>query len=179
MSTLTRTWSIWVIRGIASIAFGGLTMLSPGTSIAALIILYGAYALADGALLLGFAFRTDGRKAPYVWRGLVSVAAGVVALAFPGLTAISLYILIGAWALAAGATEIAIAIALGKDGFNVGRLVAAGVLSLLCGVALIALPIAGVVALVGLIAGYAVVNGIVLITAGARLHHVTQSLAAG
>jgi len=32
----------------------------------------------DGALLLGFAFRYEGRKAPYVARGLLSIAAGKV-----------------------------------------------------------------------------------------------------
>lgn len=179
MSALTRTWTIWVVRGIASILFGVVTLLWPGSSIAAQIIVYGAYALADGALLLGYAFRSEGRKAPYIWRGLASVAAGLLAFVYPGLTAISLYILIGAWAVTAGATEIALGVALGKEGFSVGALFAAGVLSILCGVALLALPAAGVVALIGLIAGYAMVNGIVLITAGLRLHQVTQSLAAG
>jgi len=39
-----------------------------------------------------------------------------------------------------------------------------------CGVALLALPLAGMLALIGLIAAYAMVNGIVLITAGVRIH---------
>jgi uncharacterized membrane protein HdeD (DUF308 family) len=179
MNTLSRTWGVWVVRGIASILFGALTLMRPGSSVAALVIVYGAYALADGALLLGYAFRTDGPKAPYAWRGLVSVAAGALAFVYPGLTAVSLYILIGAWALASGATEIGLAIAIGKEGVPVGPLVGAGVLSIVCGVALLALPMAGVVALLGLIAGFAIVHGIALITAGIRLHHVTQSLAAG
>ena len=179
MSVRTRTWTIWIVRGIASILFGVLTVLWPGSSLAALILVYGAYALADGALMLGYGLRAEGQKAPYIWRGIVSVAAGVVAFAYPGVTAVSLYVLIGAWALTAGATEIALAVALGKEGFNVRSLVAAGILSILSGIALVALPMAGVVALLGLIAGYAVVNGIVLIAAGIQLHQVTQSLAAG
>jgi uncharacterized membrane protein HdeD (DUF308 family) len=82
------------------------------------------------------------------------------------------------WALTAGAAELAIAVAVRKDGFNVGGLVLAGILSLLCGGALLALPIAGVLALVGLIAAYAVINGIALIVAGVRIHGLASAVPA-
>src|ERR1700690_1139984 len=172
MDLLARTWGMWVARGIASILFGVLTVVWPRASIAAIVILFGVYALADGAVLLGFAFRAEGRKAAYVLRGLLSVAAGIVTFLYPGLTALSLYVLIGVWALAAGAAELAIAFAIRKGVANVGGLVFAGVLSFACGIALLALPLAGMVALVGLIAGYAIVNGVVLITAGVRIHNL-------
>ena len=97
----------------------------------------------------------------------------------PGLTALSFYVLIGAWAVTAGAAELAIAIIIRKDfGSSVSGLVAAGILSLLCGLALLALPVAGMIALVGLIATYAIVNGIALIVFGVRLHHFTRELPA-
>src|SRR5262249_9483746 len=101
MSMLARSWAIWVVRGIASILFGVLTLVWPKTSIAAIIFIYGVYALSDGALLLGFAFRTEGSRSGYAVRGLVSIAAGAFAFTYPGLTAVSLYILIGAWAVVA------------------------------------------------------------------------------
>ncbi len=101
---------MWLVRGIASVIFGVLTIVNPGASIAALVVLYGIYALADGAFLLGFAFFGDGPKAPYVVRGLISIAAGVLTFLYPGLTATSLYILIGVWAIAAGVMEIVAAI---------------------------------------------------------------------
>jgi len=172
MDLLARTWGMWVARGIASIVFGVLTVVWPRASIAAIVILFGIYAFADGVVLLGFAFRAEGQKAAYVLRGLLSVAAGVVTFLYPGLTALSLYVLIGVWALAAGAAELAIAFAIRKDVANIGGLVFAGVLSFACGIALLALPLAGMVALVGLIAGYAIVNGVVLITAGVRIHNL-------
>jgi uncharacterized membrane protein HdeD (DUF308 family) len=153
-----------------------LTILRPGTSIALIVVLYGIFALCDGAMLLSFAFRTDGRKAPYVWRGLVSVAAGLIALFLPGLTALSLYFLIGAWAIVAGITELGVAAAVRKDGLNVGGLVFAGVLAIACGIALLALPAVGVVALLGIIAGFAIVSGVALITAGVRIHSLTHAL---
>ena len=178
MNTMAINWRVWIVRGVASILFGALTVLWPGASIAAIVLMYGVYALADGALLLGFGLRAQGGKVPYIVRGLVSLAAGIVALVFPGVTAVSLYVLIGAWALAAGAAEIALAVALKKDVPSIGGLVLAGILSLACGVALLALPLMGMIALVGLIAGYAIANGVVLIVAGVRIHGVTQAIAA-
>jgi uncharacterized membrane protein HdeD (DUF308 family) len=176
MTTLARSWSTWVIRGIVSILFGVLTIFRPGISIALIVVLYGIFALCDGALLLAFAFRTDGRKSPYVWRGLVSIAAGLLALFLPGLTALSLYFLIGAWAIVAGITELVVAAQVRKDGLNVGGLVFAGVLAIACGIALLALPQFGAVALIGLIAGFAIVEGVALISAGVRIHSLTQAL---
>lgn len=178
MNALARTWSVWIVRGIASVLFGVLTLLRPGASISAIVLLFGVYSLADGALLLGFAFRYQGRKAPYLIRGLLSIAAGSITFVFPGLTAISLYVLVGAWAISAGIAEIAIAIALRNEALNASGVFVAGALSLACGVALLALPMAGVIALLGLIAAYAIVNGVALISAGIRIHKLVGPLSA-
>jgi len=175
MELLARSWGIWVVRGIASILFGVVTIVWPGASIAAIVLMFGLYALSDGALLLSFGLRLPDGKAPYVVRGLVSVAAGVLTFIHPGLTALSLYVLVGAWALTAGAAELAIAFAIRKEAAKVVGLVFAGLLSMACGVALLALPLAGIVALIGLIAAYATLNGIILITAGVRIHNLVGS----
>ena len=176
MNALTRTWAMWIVRGIASLLFGALVLARPGASIAAIVFVYGVYALADGALLLSFGFRHEGRKTPYIVRGLLSVAAGVVAFLFPGLTALSLYLLIGAWAITGGIAELTMATIIRKDfGASMGPLFLAGALSLACGIALLALPMAGVVALLGLIAIYAMINGAVLVVVGVRIHGFTRA----
>jgi uncharacterized membrane protein HdeD (DUF308 family) len=177
MNFLAKTGTIWAVRGIASVIFGVLMLLRPGASIAALVLLYGAYAFVDGAFLLGYAFRQEGPKAHYVISGLLSVAAGAITFFFPGLTAVSLYLLIGAWAIATGATELAAAVAL-RGAFGVGGIVLAGLLSIASGVALLALPLAGVVALVSLITAYAIANGIFLIGAGIWLHNLVREVPA-
>jgi uncharacterized membrane protein HdeD (DUF308 family) len=178
MNGLGRTWGMWIVRGIASVLFGVLTIFHPGASVAAIVLIYGVYALADGALLLGFGFRQEGRKAPFVVRGLISIAAGVVALLFPGPTALALYVLVGAWALTGGAAELGIAIAARREGASVGGLFAAGFLSLACGVALLTLPAAGMLALLGLIAAYTIANGVFLVFVGVRIHGSTRALRA-
>jgi uncharacterized membrane protein HdeD (DUF308 family) len=173
MELLARSWGIWIVRGIASILFGVVTLVWPGASIAAIVLMFGVYALADGALLLSFGLRLPDGKAPYIVRGLIGVAAGVLTFIHPGLTALSLYLLVGAWALTAGAAELVIAFAIRKEAASVAGLVVAGLLSMACGVALLALPLAGMLALIGLIAAYATLNGIVLIMAGVRLHNLS------
>jgi uncharacterized membrane protein HdeD (DUF308 family) len=178
MNFLAKTGTIWVVRGIASVIFGVLTLLRPGASIAALVFLYGAYAFVDGAFLLGYAFRREGPKAHYVISALLSIAAGAITFFFPGLTALSLYILIGAWAIATGVTELAIAAALRGTQLRVGGIVFAGLLSIACGIAFLALPLAGIVALVSLIAGYAIANGIFLIATGIWLHNFAREVPA-
>jgi len=168
---------MWIVRGIASLLFGLLTILQPSASIAAIVFVYGVYALTDGALLVGFAFRHEGRKAPYVVRGLASIAPGLLAFLLPGLTALSFYILIGAWAVSAGVAELAIAITVRRQfDTSVSGLVIVGILSLLCGVLALSLPAAGVITLLGLIATYAIVNGLILVAVGVRIHGLSRAL---
>lgn len=176
MNMSSKTGTIWIVRGIASVTFGVLTLLRPGASIAALVLLYGVYALVDGAFLLGFAFRHEGPKVHYVVSGILSVIAGALTFMYPGLTAISLYLLIGAWAVSTGLAELALAFALRHEEIRVGALVFAGLLSIACGVALLALPLAGVVAILSVVTAYAIVNGFLLIAAGVRLHNVIRPL---
>jgi uncharacterized membrane protein HdeD (DUF308 family) len=176
MNMLSKTGTIWIVRGIASVIFGVLTLLRPGASIAALVLLYGVYALVDGAFLLGFAFRHEGPKAHYVVSGILSVVAGAFTFLYPGLTAISLYLLIGGWAISSGLAELALAFGLRNEEIRVGGLVFAGFLSIACGVALFALPLAGVVAILSVVTAYAIVNGFLLVAAGVRLHEIVRPL---
>jgi len=173
MNPFEKIERILIVRGIASAAFGVLVLVRPGASMAALVFLYGFYALIDGGLLLGFAARNEEPKAPFIVRGLISVAAGVLTFVYPGITAVSLYIVISAWAIASGIAELGTAISLRKEA-SVGGLALSGLLSIACGIVLLALPAAGVIALVSVIAVYAITNGIVLILAGIRLHHFIQ-----
>jgi uncharacterized membrane protein HdeD (DUF308 family) len=53
MDALAKHWWAVALRGVAAIVFGGLTFALPGVRLAALTLLFGAYAIAFGALLLG------------------------------------------------------------------------------------------------------------------------------
>jgi uncharacterized membrane protein HdeD (DUF308 family) len=105
---LVRNWWIMALRGVASILFGLFTVVAPSISLAALVLVFGAFAFADGVLALVSAVRRRGvsdRWWVLLLQGLAGVAAGVVTVIWPDLTTLALLYLIVAWALAIGALE--------------------------------------------------------------------------
>jgi uncharacterized membrane protein HdeD (DUF308 family) len=173
---LTRSWWLMLLRGVASILFGIAAFIWPALTVLALTLLYGAFAMADGILSLGAALRGSGDRAiPTGWLvviGLLGIAAGAVAFLWPGLTAFALVIMIGAWAVAIGILEIIGAIWLRHELEDEWLLIAAGILSVLFGAALLLKPGAGALALAWAIGAYAILSGILHIAFALRLKGV-------
>ena len=144
----------------------------PGITLGALVLLYGAYALADGVFAIAavMAGRTGGR--PW-WsllvEGLVGIAVGIMTFAWPGISALVLLYLIAAWAFVTGIFEIVAAIRLREEIRGEWLLALSGILSILFGVALVIWPGAGALALVWVIGAYAIAFGALLIALGFRL----------
>jgi uncharacterized membrane protein HdeD (DUF308 family) len=162
---LSRTWWVLLLRGLVAIAFGILAWLQPGITVAALLLLFGAYALVEGILAVWAAIA--GRKENEVWfvlllSGLVSIGIGILAFLAPGVTALVLLFYIAVWAIAKGVLEIAAAIRLRKEIEGEWRLALGGLASVALGVFLMVQPGAGALALLWLIATYAIVFGILL-----------------
>jgi uncharacterized membrane protein HdeD (DUF308 family) len=132
---LAKNWWLLLLRGICAILFGVLTFVWPGITLLTLVLLYGAYALADGALALAEAVM-GGAPAPRWWLalvGLFGVAAGILTFAWPGITALVLLLFIAGWAIATGVLQIVGAIRLRKEIENEWLLIASGVLSVIFG----------------------------------------------
>jgi uncharacterized membrane protein HdeD (DUF308 family) len=176
--TVARHWWALVLRGLAGIFFGLVTFFAPGISLAALVILFGAYAFADGVFSLVAAARRHGTS-DHWWalllEGISGVAAGILTLVWPGITAIALLYLIAAWAIVTGALEIAAAIRLRKVIDHEWLLALSGTLSVGLGVLLFLFPGVGMLSLVLWIGAYAFVSGVILIMLGVRLHSWTRS----
>ena len=105
--------------------------------------------------------------------GLLGVLIGVLALAVPGVTAIVLAIMIGAWAFVTGILELIAARILSPTGAGT-FLGIAGVLSVVLGLAVVFFPRAGVVALAVIVGLYALLFGLSLIVFGLRVRRVTS-----
>jgi uncharacterized membrane protein HdeD (DUF308 family) len=177
LQALTRNWWLLLLRGIVSIVFGIAAFAWPGITVLALALLYGAYAFVDGVLSIAAAVSGSDRSAPAWWLilvGVLGIAAGIIAFLWPGITAFVLVILIGAWALMIGIFEIIGAIRLRHEIENEWWLIAAGILSVLFGIAVLMSPGAGALAIVWVIATYAILAGILMIAFSFRLrsHHV-------
>src|SRR5207248_11131848 len=103
----------------------------------ALVFVWGAYAIVDGAFALYLAYlagRQQRRWWPYLLEGLVGIGAGAVAFASPGLTALTLLLLIAGWAIVSGVFEIIAAIDPRKQIDNEWLLGLAGVFSIVFGI---------------------------------------------
>jgi uncharacterized membrane protein HdeD (DUF308 family) len=160
------------LRGVAGVLFGLITMFQPGIGLAALVLLFGAYALVDGVLgvVLVIMHRNGERHwAAMLIGSILSIAAGVLTFVFPGVTAIALLYLIAAWAIVIGVAEIVSAIRLRKVITGEWLLILAGVLSMAFGVLLALFPGPGALAVVLWIGAWAFVSGILLIVLAFKL----------
>jgi uncharacterized membrane protein HdeD (DUF308 family) len=169
---LARYWWAIALRGVVAIIFGILAWVMPVTTLAALVLLYGSYALVDG--VFNVAAAVSGRSGVRPWwamllAGLVSIAAGLVTFFWPGLTAIALVYVIAAWAIVRGVFEIAAAVRLRRVITTEWRLGLSGGLSIIFGAILMLAPGAGAVAMVLWIGSWAIIAGVVLVALGVRL----------
>jgi uncharacterized membrane protein HdeD (DUF308 family) len=163
---LARNWWLFLLRGIAALIFGVLSLAWPGISLALLILFFGAYALVDGAFALSAAIVGRGNAEVRWWLvlvGLVGIGVGIVTFLWPGLTALTLLYFIAGWVVATGVLQIIGAIELRKVIDNEWWLILDGAFSVLFGILLFIMPGAGAVALIWLIALFAIAFGVLMI----------------
>jgi len=177
---LRRGWWALLLRGIAAIGFAILTWLQPGISLTALVLLFGFYATLDG--VFGVSMAIAGRKLYGGWwvpllGGLIGIAVGLLTFLYPGITALALLYYIALWAFATGILEIAVAIRLRKEISNEWLLILGGLASVAFGIILFARPGAGALAVLSLIAAFAFVFGVLLVTLAIRARSFVSRLA--
>ena len=174
----TSNWWALALRGLAAVIFGLLAFLWPHITLTALVFLFGAYALVDGAFAIVAGIRAP-REFKRWWllliEGILSVFAGVLAFTVPGITALISLGLIAAWALITGVLEIAAAIQMRKYIAGEWILVLSGVASIVFGVLMLFNPSAGALAVVWLIGAYAVVWGVLLVSLGFKLRSLVHA----
>lgn len=94
---LTRNWWALALRGLFAVIFGILAFAMPRVTLAALVLLFGAYAIADGVFAIIAAVKASGGARRWWWpvlEGILSIAVGVLTFVMPGITALFLLYLI-------------------------------------------------------------------------------------
>ena len=176
---LSRNWWALLVRGLIAIVFGVWIWFQPGISLAALVLLFGAYILADG--ILGVWTAIAGRADHEDWWvmllwGLVGIGVGVLTFLAPAITALALLFYIAIWAIGTGVLEIVVAIRLRKEIKNEWLLILGGIASVAFGIILVAQPAAGALGVLWLIATYAVIFGIILVVLAFKARSFAQRL---
>jgi uncharacterized membrane protein HdeD (DUF308 family) len=162
-----------IIRGVAAVLFGILVVAWPGVSVLALVILFGIYALFDGATnIVQYVTRKRRRSAWQLVGGIISVLAGLTAFVWPGITALSLTLVIGLWAVVLGASQLALAFEVKRTESPWWLWLITGIVTTLFGLSLVILPGAGILSLLGLLSSFAILFGVLLIAAGVGLRRL-------
>jgi uncharacterized membrane protein HdeD (DUF308 family) len=180
LDQLVRHWWVLALRGILAILFAVIAFSRPGITVIALVWLWGAYAFVDGVFALIAAVRSaeqHQRWAMLLLEGISGIAAGIIAFAWTGITALVLVYLIAAWAIVTGIFEIAAAVRLRQMIEGEWLLGLSGVLSVLVGLLIAARPGAGLLAWVWIVGAYALLFGIVLLALAFRLRALGQRAA--
>ena len=165
-AALGRNWWLLLVRGLVAIVFALLTWAQPGVSLAALVLVFGIYVLADGLLGVwsAIAKRRDNRHwwLLLLW-GLVGIVVGVMTFIMPGITGLVLLMYIAAWAMITGVLQIVAAIRLRKEIKGEWLLILSGLVSVAFGVLLFLQPGAGALAVAWIIAAYAFIFGVLMV----------------
>ena len=168
---LAQNWWAVAIRGVCAIIFGLIALFVPGATILTLVLFFSAYMLVDGIFGIVAAVRAAARHERWgllVLEGVVDIVVGVIALIWPGLTALTFVLLIAAWAIVTGVLEIVAAVRLHPE-YGRWWLMLGGVASMIFGILLVIAPLAGLVVLTWWIGAYAIVFGIMLLVLAFRL----------
>ncbi|HET9175161.1 MAG TPA: HdeD family acid-resistance protein [Pseudolabrys sp.] len=173
LRAMADKWWLLLLRGIAAIVFGILAFIWPVITLLTLTLLWGAFALADGILALwGSISGPGGQAGSRVWLAIVGICgilAGLLAFAWPGITALVLLVFIAVWAIIIGVMQIWGAIQLRKEIEGEWLLILSGLLSVAFGVLLLVQPGAGALAVVWIIGWYAILAGCIYIALALRL----------
>jgi uncharacterized membrane protein HdeD (DUF308 family) len=179
--TLARNWWVLLLRGVIAITFGCATFAAPGLTLASLVLLFGAFCLADG-LTAAWTALSGRQHEENRWLlligGLVGVGVGLITIFQPAVTALALLFYIATWAIATGVVQLLAAVRLRQEIANEWLLALAGVASVAFGALLLARPGAGALAALRLIGGYSFVLGILLVALALEVRAAAARLAA-
>ena len=170
-----------IARGLLAVAVGVVALAWPGITVLALVILFAIYAFIAAGMEAVKAFSSE-RAGPvmgHLLLGLVDVGAGVIALAWPGPTALVLVLLVGAWAMVAGLVELYAGFKVGETAGTRALFFVSGLISIAFGIVLFARPGVGAVTLALLFGLFNLVYGFWALTQGIDLRRAHPQGPAG
>jgi uncharacterized membrane protein HdeD (DUF308 family) len=165
-------WKWIALRGVLAVLFGVVAIAQPAATVAAVVVVFGMYALVDGVYLSVSSLRARNEEpnwGMYLLGGIVGMLIGVVTLIMPGITGLALLYAVAGWAVVKGIVEMIAAFRLRKVIDGEWLYFFAGALSLVLGFYMLARPGIGAVLLLTWLAIYAIVFGILLLAVALRL----------
>ena len=171
--------TMFVFRGIVAVLFGIIALVWPKMALSALVFVFGLFAVISGITAVVAALRNT-EFPGWGWllaEGILGVLVGVVALVWPGITALAFLYLLAAWAILTGVFEVIAPLAYPMSGGRAVLTALTGVISIIFGILIAAQPSSGLLAVVWLIGVYAILFGIMYIVMYFQTRALASSLA--
>lgn len=173
-----ENWGWMGVRGVVAVLLGLTVLVWPGPSLAALVILFGAFLLVDGVTALVYSAsggRTSrGNAWPLVLAGLAGIGGALVTFMWPQITVAMLIWVVAFWAILRGVLEIIAYVGLRQVFKSSWLLGVSGALALVFGVILLAWPAVGLRVLAWIVGVYAVLAGGVFLGLAWRMRHALR-----
>src|SRR6188472_2029958 len=168
---MLKSLSIYlIVRGVLALFVGIVAVAWPGVTVYVLVVLFAVYVFLDAVVQAVRAFsgvRTRAANAR-ILIALVDVAAGVVAIAYPTITAVALVVIVAIWAIAFGVLELFAAFGAGETAGTRAWFVVAGLLSIIFGTLLATRPDVGAISLALIFGIYNLAFGVAQIVLGVQ-----------
>lgn len=177
---IARNWWAWALRGVLAIAFGIAAFFWPWLLWLAVVYVFAAYSLVGGLLAIAAAVAGQRQYGPWwalLLEGIVGVAFGILAFAWPLVTVITelmLIYLIAFQYIFTGVLQVAAAIRMRRYIRDEWALAVSGILSVILGALFVILPAVGAIVLAWWIAAFAIVFGVLLLVLAFRLRSVAR-----
>lgn len=164
-----------ILRGLLALVVGALALAWPGITVLALVVVFAVFAFMEAGLqgFQAFSSRSAGPVVGHLLLGLVDIAAGVVALAWPVPTALVLVLLVASWAIITGPLEIVAAFRSGEEAGTRAMFIIGGLVSVAFGVVLFARPGMGAISLALVFGLFNLIAGSLMLVRGLELRRTT------
>lgn len=173
-----RAWWALLLRGLLALTVGVFIFARPLDSVAAFALVIAWWALFSGFVNIVHAFQLK-PVMNHWWvlllSGLVGVGFGIAALVYyPGLSLSFAVVLVAWWLMVTGILGIYGAVLEKRLGVHWGWTAAFGVLSVVASVFALLSPPVTLAAIMGLIAGFAIVSGVAFVAGAFKLRSVVH-----
>lgn len=167
-----------IVIGVLAVIAGIVALAWPGVTVLVLVIMFAVYAFTDAVLqgMRAFSSATAGPVAGHLLLGLVDLAAGIVAIAWPGPTLLALVYVVGIWAIVGGGVEFFAGFGAGEAAGMRALLLLGGLVSVAFGVVLLSRPDVGAYSLALIYGLFALCYGVTQLTAGIQLRSAGRDI---
>lgn len=179
LKLLFKNWWVLLLKGILLVLFGILAFVSPGITLATLVIWFSIYMMIDGAFSIFGAisnWKTEEDKWLLLAEGAIGLMLGFLIYRSPGTFVSFIAFIISFWSIFLGISRIAMAIQLRKEIKGEGWLILMGLLSIVFGIIVFTQPAVGIATLMWMIGFFALLIGLLFILLSFKLRKAGKNI---